>query len=121
VRFAWTFRPHLVFRDCRGHDETSAAVVLTSKAQRALALELDPFALFRDDSGELRFEPFATADSAALPDGDVTLAELRAVSGASPSETLLHELYYTRLPRIAGVSDGACSGRVEICAGDCDD
>jgi hypothetical protein len=121
VRFAWTFRPHLVFRDCGRHDETAAAVALTSKARRSLELELDALALFRDESGELRFEPFATADSADLADGEVTLAELRTVSGASPSETLLHELYYTRLPRIAALSDGACSGSVEICADDCDD
>jgi hypothetical protein len=121
VRFAWTLRPYLVFSDCRRPDATSAPVVLTSKADQALGLELDPLALFRDDSGELRFQPFAAADSAAPADGEVTLAELRAVSGATPSETLLHDIYYSRLPRIARLSGGACRGRVEICAGDCDD
>jgi hypothetical protein len=121
VRFAWTLRPRLVFSDCRRPDETSASVVLTSKADRALGLELDPLALFRDDSGKLRFESFAAADSVAVADGEVTLAELRAVSGAAPSETLLHDVYYRRLPRIAGVSGAACLGRIQICGSDCDD
>jgi hypothetical protein len=121
VHFSWTFRPHLAFSDCRRQDETSAPVVLTSAGHQALALELDPLVLFRDESGELRFEPFASADSGAQSDGEVTLAELRAVSGASPSETLLHELYYTRLPRIAALSAGVCRGQVEICGDDCED
>ena len=121
VGFAWTLRPRLVFGDCHRPDETSAPVVLTSTAHRALELELDALALFRDDSGELRFDPFAAADSDAQADGEVTLAELRAVSGATPSETLLHDVYYDRLPRIAALSGGACRGRVEICGGDCDD
>jgi hypothetical protein len=120
VRFAWTLRPHLVFGDCRRPDETSAPVVLTSTAHQALGLELDALALFRDDSGELRFEPFASADSTAPPDGEITLTELRAVSGATPPETLLHDVYYRRLPRIAGLAGGECRGRIEICEGDCD-
>jgi hypothetical protein len=120
VRFAWTFRPHLVFSDCRRHDETSATVVLTSMGQQTLALELDALAVFRDDSGGLRFEPFATADSAGVADGEVTLAELSAVSGPSPPETLLQNVY-RRLPRLAELAGGDCSGQVKICEGDCDD
>jgi hypothetical protein len=121
VRFAWTLRPYLVFSDCRRPAETSAPVVLTSKADQALGLELDPLALFRDDSGELHFQPFAAADSAAQADGEVTLAELRAVSGGTASETLLHDVYYSRLPRIAGLSGAACLGQIKMCGSDCDD
>jgi hypothetical protein len=121
VRFAWTLRPRLAFSDCRRPDETSAPVVLTSKADQTLALELDALALFRDDSGELRFEPFAAADSASQADGEITLDELRAARGAAPSETLLHEVYYSRLPRIAGISGAACVGQIQSCGSDCDD
>lgn len=120
LRFAWTLRSRLTFDDCHQHGETSAPVVLTSKAHQTFQLELDALALFRDDSGELRFEPFATADSVTEADGEITLAELQAVSGATASETLVHELYHSRLPRIGGRADGGCRGRLATCQRDCD-
>lgn len=121
VSFAWPLRAQLALRDCRLIDQ--APVVLSSGAEQALELRFDALELLRDPTGALLFEPFAAADeSGATPDAEVTLEELNAVPGAASAETLFHELYYTRLPRVAGVAGGACTGRIESCDGrQCDD
>jgi hypothetical protein len=121
VSFAWPLRAQLSLSDCR-LGERAAPVVLSSGVEQALELRLDALELLRDQTGALLFEPFAAADeSGATPDAELTLEELSA-PGATSSETLFHELYYTRLPRIAGVAGGACTSRIETCEGRrCDD
>ena len=118
VGFAWPLRARVVLSDCR-LGERAVSVELTGRAEQALELRLDALELLRDQTGALLFEPFAAADESG--DADITLEELSAAPGAAPSETLLQELYRERLPRIAGVAGGTCTGRIETCEDDCDD
>jgi hypothetical protein len=119
LSFAWPLRAQLALSDCR-LGERAAPLVLSSGVEQPLELRLDALELLRDPTGALLFEPFAAADESG--DAEITLEELNAVPGAASSETLFHELYYTRLPRVAGVAGGACTGRVETCEGRrCDD
>lgn len=122
LRFAWLFRAQVRFQDCPNDDETTSAFTLASGASRRLELELDARELFRNDAGRLELSALAdAAERAGAGDGSLTLAELSAEPKASPSQTLLHELYYTRLARLVRVAAGRCAGRTEVCAGDCDD
>jgi hypothetical protein len=119
IGFAWPLRAQLAFSDCR-LGERSAAVELAAGAEQALELRLDALELLRDHTGALRFEQFAAADQSG--DAHITLEELSAAPGATPPETLLHEVYYSRLPRVATVAGGTCTGRIETCeGGSCDD
>jgi hypothetical protein len=119
IGFAWPLRAQLAFSDCR-LGERAAAVELAAGAEQTLELRLDALELLRDQTGALLFEPFAAADQSG--DAEITLEELSAAPGAAQPETLLHELYHTRLPRIAGVAGGTCTGRIETCEdGGCDD
>jgi hypothetical protein len=122
VSFAWPLRARLALEDCR-LGEPAAPLVLTPGAEQAVELWLDARELLRDQAGALLFDPFAAADGAgAPPDGQLGLEELTGAPGAAPSKTLFHELYYARLPRLAGVSGGTCTGRLESCSdGGCDD
>jgi hypothetical protein len=121
VRFAWPLRARLALDDCQW-GEPAAPVALSSGVEQAAELRLDALQLLRDQTGALRFDPFAfAAESAATPDEELSLDELLVAPGAA-AETLFHELYYARLPRIAGVTGGACTARVESCGGGgCDD
>ena len=121
VRFAWPLRARLALDDCR-LDEPAGPIVLSSGVEQPVELRLDTLELLRDQTGALLFDPFAdAAQSAASPDDDLGLEELTSAPGAG-AETLFQELYYTRLRRIAGVTGGACTARVESCAGGgCDD
>jgi hypothetical protein len=119
VRFAWPLRAQLALSDCR-LGERADPVVLSSGVEQALELRLDALELLRDPTGALLFEPFVAADESG--DAEITLEELSAVPSAAPPETLFHELYYTRLPRVAGVVGGGCVGSIETCEGHgCDD
>jgi hypothetical protein len=119
IHFAWPLRARLAFSDCRS-GESDAPVVLSSGDEQALELRFDALGLLRDPTGELFFAPFAAADESG--DAELTLEELREAAGATSSDTLFHELYYTHLPRIAGLAGGACTGRTETCEGrSCDD
>lgn len=120
LRFAWLFRAQVQFQDCPRDDETTSTLTLASGTSQRLELELDARELFRNDAGRLEFSALAdAAERAGAVDGSFTLAALSAEPAAP--QTLLHELYYTRLTRLIRVAAGSCAGRTEVCADDCDD
>jgi hypothetical protein len=131
-RFTWFFRERFEFQDCRFSEASSSADVLEFSARQELELPivLHPSALFQADpvnpDARTSFQPYARADDDGNADGDVSLAELRAVplvraggdaglvsaetEGALPDAgswpTLGDRLYFGLVPQLLTVASG---------------
>jgi hypothetical protein len=127
--FRWFFRERFEYQDCKFSTASSSADVLEFAAHQALELPivLHAAALFQSDPRNPdslpSFEPYARADDDGNADGDVSLAELRALplalsradaglvsadAGAWP--TLGDRLYFGLVPQLLTVaSGGRCS------------